>query len=171
MRVLLLTGNAASAAFQKGLIMPASVVVVHDDPDYVGQLTVALSLAGYDALSFVDPIHALNALDASQWLEVLVTRVHFGPGKINGVALARMARSKRPGIRVLFTALPEYAEYANGLGKFLPMPVSVPDVVDTVVSMLQSDRHDPPDASECHFGGRRGGCAQPGAETRAERTS
>jgi DNA-binding NtrC family response regulator len=121
--------------------MPASVVVVHDDPDVVDQLTVALSLAGHDVFSFVDPMDALNALDTSHLLEVLVTRVQFGLGKMNGVALARMARSRRPGIRVLFTALPEFKDYAEGLGKFMPMPVSVPDVVDAVLGMLKSDCH------------------------------
>jgi DNA-binding NtrC family response regulator len=126
---------------QKGLTMPASIVIVHDDPDFVDQLTVALRLARYDAISFVDPMAALNALDASHWLEVLVTRVHFGLGKMNGVGLARMARSKRPGIRVLFTALPEFEEYAVGLGEFMPMPVSVADVVDAVAGMLESDSH------------------------------
>jgi DNA-binding response OmpR family regulator len=121
--------------------MPASVVVVHDDPDFVDQLTVALSLAGYDVISFVDPMDALNALDTSLWLEVLVTRVQFGLGRKNGVALARMARSKRPSIWVLLTALPEFKDYAEGLGKFMPMPVSVPYVVDAVVGMLVSDGH------------------------------
>jgi DNA-binding NtrC family response regulator len=127
--------------FKKGPIMPASVVVVHDDPDFVDQLALALSLAGYDVISFVDPMAALDAFDASHLLEVLVTRVQFGLGKMNGVALARMARSKRPGVRVLFTALPEFKDYAEGLGKFMPMPVSVPDVVDAVVGMLESDGH------------------------------
>jgi DNA-binding NtrC family response regulator len=134
-------GNAANAAFQKGTTMPASIVIVHDDLDFVDQLTMALRLAGYDVVSFVDPMAALNDLDTSHWLEVLVTRAFFGLGKMNGVALARMARSKRPGIRVLFTALPKFADYAEGLGKFMPMPLSVPDVVDTVVGMLESDGH------------------------------
>jgi DNA-binding NtrC family response regulator len=120
-------------------MMPTSIVVVHDEPEFVEQLTAALSLAGYDVFSFVDPMAALEAFDASRWLEVLVTRVHFGLGKINGVALARMARAKRPGIRVLFTALPEFAKYVEGLGEFMPMPVSVRDAVDAVASMLDSD--------------------------------
>jgi hypothetical protein len=102
---------------------------------------VALHLAGYDVISFVDPMDALNALDTSLWLEVLVTRVQFGLGRKNGVALARMARSKRPSIWVLLTALPEFKDYAEGLGKFMPMPVSVPYVVDAVVGMLVSDGH------------------------------
>jgi DNA-binding NtrC family response regulator len=119
--------------------MPACVVLVHDELEFVDQLTEALSLAGYDVATFVDPMAALNALDAAHSLEILITRVDFGPGKLTGAALARMARLKRPGIRVLFPALPEFAEYAEGLGKFMPLPVSVPDVVDAVRRMLESD--------------------------------
>ena len=49
--------------------MPAPVVVVHDDPDFVDQLTVALHLAGCDVISFVNPMAALDAFDASHLLE------------------------------------------------------------------------------------------------------
>jgi DNA-binding NtrC family response regulator len=119
--------------------MPASVVVVHDEPEFIDQLTSALVLAGHGVVAFTDPMAALSAFDAEGDLEVLVTRIRFGPGKLHGVALARMARSKRPGIRVLFTALPEFSEYAEGLGKFMPMPVSVTDVVAAVRSLIGSD--------------------------------
>jgi len=123
--------------------------MVHDDPEFVDQLATAIGVAGYDVAVFIDPMDALNAFDArgavDTWrtLEVLVTRVRFAPGTLNGVALARMARSKRPGIRVLFAALPEFAEYAEGLGKFMPLPVSVPDIVDAVRSPVESDHYKP----------------------------
>jgi hypothetical protein len=48
-----------------------------------------------------------------------------------------MARIKRPGIRVLFTALPEFAEHAAGLGEFMPLPVSVTDVAAAVDGLLK----------------------------------
>jgi hypothetical protein len=85
---------------------------------------------------------ALDALDAAQRIEVLVTRVQFPPGKPNGIALAGMARVKRPGIRVLFTAHPEFAEYAEGLGTFMAQPVPMPDIVNTVERLLTSDNLD-----------------------------
>jgi hypothetical protein len=66
----------------------------------------------------------------------LVTRMEFAPGKSNGLALARMARSKRPQIKVLFTALPEYADHADDLGDFLPMPLSVEDAIEAITGLL-----------------------------------
>lgn len=79
---------------------------------------------------------ALTAPEAAQQVEVLVTRVRYAPGKPNGIALALMARRKRPGIRMLFAVLPEFEVNAAGLGEFLAMPVSVAEVVETVLRLL-----------------------------------
>ena len=75
----------------------------------------------------------------------------FGPNKLNGIALARMVRLKRPGTKVVFVALADYAPQAEGLGVFLPMPLN-PDVFVATVSRLLVARDDdrevelPPDA-------------------------
>jgi len=117
--------------------MPARVVVVHDDPDYLGELATLLRRDGHDVATFPDPLAAWDALEAAKRIEVLVTRVEFPPGRSNGVALARMARSKRREIRVLITALPEHAKDAEELGTFLPLPVDVAEVAQVVKSLLE----------------------------------
>ena len=86
--------------------MPARIVVVHDDPEFIDRTVTALLAAGYDVTAFTDTISALAALEAAQWLELLITRVIFPPGQPNGVALARMARVKKPGVKVLFASSP-----------------------------------------------------------------
>jgi DNA-binding NtrC family response regulator len=116
--------------------MPARVVVVHDDPDFVDELATAVRSDGHDVATFADPLAAWDALEAAQRIEVLVTRVQFPPGKPHGFALARMARSKRPTIRVLFVALPEFADDAAELGEFMPITSGLQDVVNTVRRML-----------------------------------
>jgi DNA-binding NtrC family response regulator len=116
--------------------MPARVVVVHDEPGFADQLAGALRLAGLDVATFVDPMVALDALEAASVIKVLITRVEFPPGKPNGVALARMTRIKRPDVRVVFTADPEFAAYADGLGVFVPAPINTGDVVDIVGRLL-----------------------------------
>ena len=45
-----------------------------------------------------------------------------------------------PGIRVLIVARPEYAGDAAGNGLFLPHPVSVSQVAETVERMLADDQ-------------------------------
>jgi len=116
--------------------MPARIVVVHDDLEFSEQLAGALRSGGHDVATYVDPLAAWDALEAAKLVEVLVTRVEYSPGRSNGFALARMARLKRPQIKVLFTALPEHAENAADLGEFLPMPVSVEDTIEAITGLL-----------------------------------
>jgi DNA-binding NtrC family response regulator len=119
--------------------MPARVVVVHDEPEFADQLVGALRLAGHDVAAFIDPMVALDVLEAASVIKVLITRVEFPPGKPNGVALARMTRIKRPDVRVVFTADPEFAAQADGLGVFVPAPINIVDVVGIVGRLLNAD--------------------------------
>jgi DNA-binding NtrC family response regulator len=117
--------------------MPARVIVVHDDPGFVCQLKTALKSVGHQVTSFSDPVVAWDIFNTGQRFEALITRIEFQPGKSNGVALARMARSRQPGIRVLFIALPEYAAHADGVGTFLAIPVSISDVTEALRRLLE----------------------------------
>jgi DNA-binding response OmpR family regulator len=117
----------------------ARVVLVHDEPEFGMQLTAALTLAGHLVAAFTDPMLALDMLDVDPRVRMLITRAQFSPGKPNGVSLARMARTKRPGIRVLLIARPEFAEHAEGVGAFMATPLGIRDVVETVGRLLRSD--------------------------------
>jgi DNA-binding NtrC family response regulator len=118
--------------------VPARVVLVHDDPLFRDPLATALRSAGHQIAMFADPLAAWDALEAAQRTELLITRVQFQPGRSNGIALARMARSKGPGIRIVFTALPEFASEVDEKDTFLAMPVAVSDVVETVNRILET---------------------------------
>jgi CheY-like chemotaxis protein len=117
--------------------MPARIVVVHDEPGLAEEVASALNLAGHQVDVFIDPLAAWDALAAARLTDVLITRVQFPPGMSNGLALARMARSNRPGIQVIFAALPEFAIDCEGEGVFLPLPVPAPQVVKIVKRILQ----------------------------------
>jgi hypothetical protein len=66
------------------------VVVVHDERNTRDPAVMALRAAFLEAVGFEDPMEALDASDVGSRVRVLVTRVDFGPGKPNGIALARM---------------------------------------------------------------------------------
>ncbi len=119
--------------------MPARIVMAHDDEAFVAAATDALRKAGYSIVTFSDSMLALEALLGARSVELLVTRIEFAPGKPNGVALARMGRAKRSGMKVVFTALTKYAKHAEGLGAFLPLPVEVPDLMETVARLLGAE--------------------------------
>jgi DNA-binding NtrC family response regulator len=108
--------------------MPAAVLVVHDEQSTRELAVSALREAFLEAVGFADPMAALDAIEADPRVRVLVTRVVFGPGKLNGVALARMVRVKRPGIKVVFVAREENAHHTTDLGVFLPRPLN-PDIL------------------------------------------
>jgi DNA-binding NtrC family response regulator len=116
--------------------MPARVVVVHDDSQFVDELARRLRAENHEVATFPDPLAAWDALEAAQRTEVLVTRVQFPSGKSNGVSLARMARSKRPEIRILFVALPEFAREAAEYGEFIPFPSNPSEVAAAVKRLL-----------------------------------
>jgi DNA-binding NtrC family response regulator len=117
--------------------MPARIVVVHDDPEFIENTVTALLSDGHEVRAFTDPMSALDALEEAQRVEVLITRVLFPPGQPNGVALARMARLKRPGVKIIFAALPETREHTEGLGEFLPAPADPMEIAALVGKMLR----------------------------------
>ena len=118
--------------------MPACIVLVHDDPGFANPALAALRAAGYDAVGFQDLMSAIDALEHPKRIELLITRVRFPPGTPNGVALACMARLKRPGIKVLFTSFPEVRQHTDGIGEFLPRPLSSDELLETVARMLDA---------------------------------
>jgi DNA-binding NtrC family response regulator len=120
--------------------MPARIVVVHNNPTFREPLAASLKASGHAVASFADISVAWDALEAAEQMEILVTRVNFGPGKPHGVALARSARFRKPGVRVLIVGRPEYAEDAAGIGLFLPNSATVSRVADTVERMLADDQ-------------------------------
>jgi DNA-binding NtrC family response regulator len=123
--------------------MPARIVMAHDDEAFVVASSDALRTAGYSIVTFSDSMLALEALLGARSVELLITRIEFAPGKPNGVALARMGRAKRSGMKVVFTAFAKYAKHAEGLGAFLPLPVEVPDLVAIVDRLLRDDGAEP----------------------------
>jgi DNA-binding NtrC family response regulator len=115
------------------LAVPASVIIAHDDSEFVETTVKALRLAGLDVLGFASSMSALEALEAAQRVEVLITRVRFPEGQQNGISLAMMARMKRPAIKVLFVAAPDTQEHTEGVGQFLPASVTASEIAETVV--------------------------------------
>ena len=56
--------------------MPATVIMVHDDPKFVEEAAAALRSAGHQIATFADPNEALSALEDTAF-KILVTRVWF----------------------------------------------------------------------------------------------
>jgi DNA-binding NtrC family response regulator len=120
----------------KATLMPALVFLVHDEPRLIDQIAARLMLAGHDVAAFTSTMEALAALEATPRVELLFTRVDFAPGQLNGVALALMASTKRPGIKFVFTGAEEFAHYTEGLGEFMSAPANAREIVNAVCGLL-----------------------------------
>ena len=99
--------------------MPALVLMVHGEVATLERALSALRGAGYEAAGFGDPMLALGAIEAAPRVRVLVTPAHFGPSKINGLALARTCRLRCPGLMVVFLAGLWFRHYVEA-GILLP---------------------------------------------------
>jgi two-component SAPR family response regulator len=118
-------------------LMTPHIVVVHDDLAFVEQVSIALRFDGLLVTTFADPVSAWAAVKAAQ-PELLFTRMRFMPDALTGIALARMAIAARPEIRVLFTSLPELSKHAEGIGAFIPTPVTAEGVAEAVMRLLKN---------------------------------
>lgn len=112
--------------------MPAPVVVVHQQLDTRDMLMSIIRAAGFEVAGFADPLKALDAIETGSRARVLVTRLDFGPGKLNGIALARMIRHKGLGVEVVFVGRADKARYLDSTEAFVPHPVNPEAVADAV---------------------------------------
>jgi hypothetical protein len=98
--------------------MPAPVVVAHDDEATCKLVVAALIAAGLTAVGFHDLMAPLDAVEEDSRVRVLVTRIDFGAGKLNGVAFARMLKLKRPDVRLRssLSRFPKIASTPRGWG-------------------------------------------------------
>jgi PAS domain S-box-containing protein len=95
----------------------AETILVVEDDAHVRQLAVSmLSSLGYHTLEAENASMALKILDEQPRVTLLFTDIVL-PGGIDGVELAREARHRYPGLKVLFTSgYTESAQIDNDLG-------------------------------------------------------
>jgi CheY-like chemotaxis protein len=101
------------------------IVIVDDDAAFREAVALALRQAGYTVTSAPDHRRALEVLEGDGRIDLLVTDIVM-PDRVNGLALARMARLRRKGLKVLYVTgydLPGIEDEA--LGRVLRKPIEV----------------------------------------------
>lgn len=116
--------------------MPARIAVVLDEPELTEKIVGAIKAKGHDAAALPDAMTALNAFWGETSIDVLVTSLNHGKGQPNGIALARIAKAKKPGVKVLFVGDTGLAHHAAGLGTYLGTRVSIEHVVGHALGSL-----------------------------------
>ena len=125
--------------------MPATIVIVYDNNRVRCAAILAIRAAGHDVAAFADPMTALDAVEQNSRVRVLVSRIDFGPGRLNGVALAQMLRVKqitqdgRSSLRPIFLDRSDNRHHATGIGAFVPVPFDVPTLVAAIGTALTTE--------------------------------
>jgi CheY-like chemotaxis protein len=117
----------------------ATILLVDDDPDALTILASILQSGGHQVLGAKGGTDALDVLDRDISIDLLVTDIVM-PG-LNGFNLARMARTRRRELKVLYlTAFHENAvtmrDAGDKYGKVLSKPIGARELLSEVDAAL-----------------------------------
>jgi CheY-like chemotaxis protein len=115
----------------------ATILLVEDDE--ILRLTAAqhLKQAGYTVIAAGRSNEALDELDLGRQVDLAVIDVCMPKGQVNGLALARMARWRRPGLPVVFvTGYPEVLEAEAIQEPVFLKPVDLGQLTDKIKERL-----------------------------------
>jgi CheY-like chemotaxis protein len=115
-----------------------TVLVVDDEPTIRMLIGDTLSELGYQAIEVGDAASGLKVLDSDAEIDLVITDVGL-PGGMNGKQMADIARTKRPGLKVLFiTGYAENAAVANGHLEPGMQVMSKPFAMDQLAARIRS---------------------------------
>lgn len=110
------------------------ILLVDDDESFRYATKKLLTDAGFTVTAAEDYRDALSAINGTDPLDLLLTDIVM-PNRVNGFALARMARMRRSGLPVLYmTAFDVPTSEAEG--KVLRKPISDTDLLNEVKQAL-----------------------------------
>jgi DNA-binding NtrC family response regulator len=117
------------------------ILLVEDDQVFLRTLELVLKNAGFDVIAVSDYIPALKHLDSSERIDVLITDIVM-PNRVNGLALSRMARMRRPGLAVIyFTAHDIPGAEEEAMGQILRKPFDSDQLLRAIRRELEKIRH------------------------------
>ena len=99
----------------------ADILVVDDDDAFCYVAAKVLRDAGHCVAAAPDHRLALQILEGSLPLDLLITDLVM-PGHVNGFALARMARMRRRGLKVIYMTAYDDLPAEEAFGKILRKP-------------------------------------------------
>jgi len=121
-----------------GLQGRAALVLVFEDNEALAySLAAILRSAGFEGEVATHFWVALAALEGSNPPDLLVTDIVMPAGEVNGMAMARMARMKRPAIKILYVTGYNLQEAEReALGPILRKPVSEIELLSAVHRLI-----------------------------------
>jgi len=103
-----------------------TVLIVEDDPFIHENLVIVIEDMGYTTISASDIIEAKTILQSSITIDILFTDIRLKTERLGGYEVARLGRSLRPMLHVLYTtgnsALRDVSALIVEDAHFLPKP-------------------------------------------------
>lgn len=113
-----------------------SILLVDDEESFRYSAVKVLEKAGFIVSSAPGYARALEVLESETPVDLLVTDVVMPEG-IHGFALARMARMRRPKLKVLYLSAYDVPT-SEAVGKVLRKPITDETLIEEVGSALAS---------------------------------
>jgi len=115
------------------------ILLVEDDEAASAAFCRILRGAGYEVTPAADFRLALETLEADHPLDLLLVDIVM-PGSVNGLALSRMARMRRPELKVIYlTGFDISGAEREALGPILRKPVDEAELLAEVGRTLTTD--------------------------------
>jgi CheY-like chemotaxis protein len=118
-----------------------TILLVEDDEASGYATAQILRAAGYTVEVASDYRDALKALDSTRNIDLMLTDVRLTAGTPHGFALSRMARVRRPEIRVLYlTGMPDLpeSETSAALGRILQKPIGAAQLLEEIAKAISN---------------------------------
>ena len=131
---------ASSPGWARGLALTPSVptrgqiLLVDDEDAYRYAAAKTLREAGFEVLEAKDYRDALPLLQGPEPIDLMIVDIVM-PERVNGFALARMARLRRLNLKVLYMTAYD-VPVAEAVGKVLRKPISAEDLITEVRTAL-----------------------------------
>ena len=114
--------------------LPSRILVVDDEEAFRYAAAKALQGAGFDVAVAEDYRDALVHLEGAAPVDLLLTDVSM-PNRVNGFALARMARMRRLDLKVLYVTGYDVPTF-EAIGKVLHKPITDEQLISEVRGAL-----------------------------------
>ena len=123
---------------ERSLGSKTRILVVDDDQICGDAIARVLRAAGFEVSLAPDHRLALEDLESARPVDLLITDIVM-PDRVNGVALSRMARMRRPELKVIYLTAYDIPGVEDGaIGPVLRKPIDEDRLVAEVRSVLMT---------------------------------
>lgn len=115
-----------------------TILLVDDDEACAFATAAYLTDCGHEVISVQSSMKALEVLEAADQIDLVLTDLVLGSGEPNGISLARMARMKRSGIKLmLMTGYRDIAADESAMpGKMFYKPLDLDELARAIEAMV-----------------------------------